>query len=46
MVLDGLGNGYRFSVIGNMNRGVEDRVRKDITGAFGVPGEHENGKSG
>ena len=37
-----IGNGYRFCMMGE----VGDRVRENITGAFGVPSEHATGMRG
>ena len=42
--MDRVGNGYRLCVMGDLNGWVGDRVRAGITGAFGVPGENENGR--
>ena len=42
--MDRVGNGYRLCVLGDLNRWIEDRVRASIIGAFGVPGENENGR--
>ena len=39
-----VGNRYRLYVLGDLNGWIGDRVRADITGAFGVPGENENGR--
>ena len=36
-ILDGVGNGYRLCFLG-------DRMRAGITGAFGIPGENDNGR--
>ena len=41
---DRVGNGYRLCVLGDLNGWIGDRVRTDITGAFGVPGENNNGR--
>ena len=40
-VLDRIGKGYRFNVMGGLNGLLGYRVREDIT-AFGVAGENEN----
>ena len=42
--LDNVGNEYRFCILGYLNGWIGDRTRGDITGAFGVPGENDNGK--
>ena len=42
--LDRVGNGYRLCILGDLNRWIGDRTRPHITGAFGVPGENDNGK--
>ena len=41
-----VGNRYtrRLCVLGDLNEWIGDRVRADITGAFGVPGENGNGR--
>ena len=39
--MDRIGNGYRLCLLGDLNRWIGDR---GITGAFGVPGENENGR--
>ena len=44
--MDRIGNGYRLCVLGDLKGWIEDRVRAGITGAFGVPGGNENGRSG
>ena len=31
-------------MLGDLNRWIGDRVRAGITGAFGVPGENDNGR--
>ena len=31
-------------MLGDLNRGIGDRVRASITGALGVPGENESGR--
>ena len=40
----GVGNGYRLCILGYLNRWIGDRTRASITGAFGVPGENDNGR--
>ena len=42
--LDRVGNGYRLCALRDLNGWIADRERACITGAFGVPGENENGK--
>ena len=42
--LDNIGNGYRFYILGDLNGWIGDRTRTGITGAFGVPGENDNGR--
>ena len=42
--LDRVGNGYRLCILGDLNGWIEDRKRAGITGAFGVPGENDNGR--
>ena len=42
--LDNIGNGYRLCILGDLNGWVADRTRTVITGAFGVPGENDNGR--
>ena len=44
--LDEEGNGYRLFILGILNGCIRDRERADITGAFGVPGENDNGRRG
>ena len=41
---DSVGNGYRLSILGDLNGWIEDRTRTGITSAFGVPGETDNGR--
>ena len=43
-ILDRVGNGYRLCILGNLNGWMGDRMRASITGAFGVPGENDNGR--
>ena len=40
-VLDRVGNGYRLCILGDLNGWIGDKMRADITGAFGVPGEND-----
>ena len=42
--LDSIGNGYRLCILGDLNGWIEDRTEAGITGAFGVPGEKDNGR--
>ena len=42
--MDKIGNGYILCVLGNLNGWIGDKVRADITGAFGVSGENEKGE--
>ena len=45
--LDGIvdrGDGYRLCTRGDMNGWIGNKVRTDITGAFGVPRENDNGR--
>ena len=42
--LDSVGNGYRLCMLGDLNGWIGDRTRDGITGAFGVPGENDNGR--
>ena len=44
--LDSVQNGYRLSILGDLNGWIEDRTRASITGAFGVPGQNEGCRSG
>ena len=41
--LDRVKNEYRLFILGNLNGWIEDRTRDGVTGAFGVPGENDNG---
>ena len=41
--MDRVGKGYIKCVLGDLNGWIGDRVRAGITGAFGDPGEGENG---
>ena len=41
---DSVGNGYRLYILGDLNGWIGDRTRAAITGAFGVPGENDDGK--
>ena len=42
--LDNVGNGHRFCILGDLNGWIRGRTRAVITGAFGVPGENDNGR--
>ena len=42
--LDNVGNGYRLCILGDLNRWIGNRMKAGITGAFGVPGENDNGR--
>ena len=42
--LDRVGNGYRLCILGDINGWIGDRTRACITGAFGVPGDNDNGR--
>ena len=42
--VDRIGNGHRLRMLGELNGWIGDRVRSSITGAFGVPGEKDNGR--
>ena len=42
--LDSVRNEYRLYVLGDLNGWIRDRVRAGITGAFGVPGENDDGR--
>ena len=44
--LDNVGNAYRLCILRDLNGWTGDRTRADITGAFGVAGENENGRRG
>ena len=43
-ILDRVGNGYRSCILGDLNGWIGHRTRAVITGAFGVPGENNNGR--
>ena len=43
-ILDRLGNGYRLCILGYLNGWIGGLKRAGITGAFGVPGENDNGR--
>ena len=43
-ILDSVGNGYGLWTLGDLNRWMGDRTRARIVGAFGVPGENDNGR--
>ena len=40
-IVDRIGNGYRLRILGDLNEWIGD-----LTGAFGVPGENDNGRIG
>ena len=40
--MDRVGNGCKLCVLGDLNRGIGDRVRAAKSGGFGVPGENDN----
>ena len=42
--LDSVENLYRLCILGDLKGWIEDRTRAGITGAFGVPGENNNGR--
>ena len=42
--LDGVGNGYRFCILGDLNGWIGDRTRAAIIDTFGVPGKNDNGR--
>ena len=43
-ILDRVGNGYRLCILGNLNGCIGDEMRVGVTGAFGFPGENNNGR--
>ena len=43
-IQDGVGKGYRLCILGDLNVWIGNRMRAGITGAFGVPGENDNGQ--
>ena len=43
-MMDRVGNGYISGVLGDLNEWIGDEVRASVTGAFGVPGENDNGR--
>ena len=44
-ILDGVGNGYRLCILGDLNKWIGDHgIRASITGTFGVPGENDIGR--
>ena len=43
-IVDRVANEYSLCILGDLNRWIADRVRAGITGAFGVPGENDNGR--
>ena len=42
--LDSVGIGYSVCILGDLNGWTGDRTRVGINGAFGVPGENDNGR--
>ena len=42
--MNSVGNGYRFWILGGLNGWIGDRKKASLTGAFGVPGENDNGR--
>ena len=42
--MDRVRNGYGLGVLEDLNGLIGDRVRAGITGAFGIPGESNNGR--
>ena len=42
-IVDRAGNGYRLCILGDLSGGIVVRTRASITGAFGIPGENDNG---
>ena len=42
--LGSVGNGYRLWILGDLNKWIGDRTIGGISGAFGVPGENDNGR--
>ena len=42
--MDTVGNGYRWCILGDLKRWIGDRIRAGICGAFGFPGENDNGR--
>ena len=42
--LESVGNAYRLCIVGDLNGWIRDRIRAGITGAFGIPGEKDNGR--
>ena len=42
-ILDRIGKGYRFCILGDLNGWIGDKTRTGITGDFGVSGENDNG---
>ena len=42
--LDSVSNGYRLCILEVLNGWIGYRTRASITGAFGAPGENDNGK--
>ena len=44
MILDKVWNGYRLSILGDLNGWIGDRIKAGITVAFGVLGENDDGR--
>ena len=42
-ILDGIGDGYRLCILGDLNGWIGDRARAGITSTFGVLGENDKG---
>ena len=42
--MDRVGNGYKLCMLGDLNGWIRYRMRASIIGAFGVPGENDNGR--
>ena len=42
--LDSVGIGYIMCILGDLNEWIGDRTRANITGAFGILGENNNGR--
>ena len=43
-ILDRVGYRYRLCILGDLKGWMGDRTRAGITGAFGIPGENDNGR--
>ena len=43
-ILDSVGNGYRLCILRDLSGWIGDRTSAGITGAFGVPGENDDGR--